>query len=198
MHVIQEPMNKVKLIGVRKSLVIIGYFDGLHPLHQKVVKTGIDVAKRNNLPVVLVTFSKKLKKPDTTITDDLMNSNAKIEFVEKKFQHINFYVEIKILEKTPNMKANDFMRWLKKTLKATKIVEGEDFTFGQGGQGNVEDLKQFFGEENVIVIPRNAAFSSTKIREALARGDIQEAEKILGRELEVELNYLGPNSNAWQ
>lgn len=110
MHVIQEPMNRVRLVGVRKSLVIIGYFDGLHPLHQTVVETGIEIAKRNNLPVVLVTFSRKLKKSNSSVAEDLMDNNAKIDFVEKKFRHINYYVEIKILEKTQHTTPQEFMQ----------------------------------------------------------------------------------------
>lgn len=72
-------------------------------------------------------------------------------------------------------------------LGARRVVVGEDFRFGKGRAGDtalLEALGRELGFE-VVVVPAvgdgQGAFSSSRVREALARGDVASARAVLGR-----------------
>jgi len=80
--------------------------------------------------------------------------------------------------------AQDFMqRILRDALNAQTILVGEDFRFGAKRAGTVEDFKQ--AQFNLLTLPQvnlhNIRVSSTRVREALANGHLNEATQLLGR-----------------
>jgi riboflavin kinase/FMN adenylyltransferase len=72
-------------------------------------------------------------------------------------------------------------------LKASFIVAGHDYTFGRKGEGTPERLTEFCGARGVgctIIPPERIGgkrVSSTYIRGLVAEGDMEQAERFLGR-----------------
>lgn len=80
----------------------------------------------------------------------------------------------------------EFVDYMCEELGAVGVVCGTDWKFGRGASGNVDTLKELSrGRLDVRVVPpveyEHGIVSSTRIREALANGDIEEANQLLGR-----------------
>ena len=74
-------------------------------------------------------------------------------------------------------------------MNTNKIVVGKDFKFGKNRTGDVNNIINYFGEDNVILLDdyliENEKVSSTKIRKYLDIGNIIQANKFLGRNYEL-------------
>ena len=73
-------------------------------------------------------------------------------------------------------------------LRVTKVICGENFRFGKGGAAGADELTSLCRECGIeaIVVPTvydcGAPISTTRIREHIERGEIEEANRLLGRE----------------
>ena len=89
-------------------------------------------------------------------------------------------------ETTKNMPYQDFFRYLTEDLQAAGLVCGNDFRFGNGGEGNAERLKSLCQAKNIpcVIVPEQTVdgirISSTHIRSLLEEGKMEEAVKFLG------------------
>jgi riboflavin kinase/FMN adenylyltransferase len=76
---------------------------------------------------------------------------------------------------------------LVRELRAAQVVVGADFRFGAKRAGDVAKLQQlgeslgFLAESHAVVADAAGAFSSTRVRAAIARGDVEDAKVVLGR-----------------
>lgn len=168
-------------------MVTTGTFDGVHIGHRKILAQLNEVAQNVNGESVLLTF---FPHPRTVIQPDLdlklINSqNEKIEFLkETGLQHLIIHPFTKEFSRTTSV---DFVRnILVNTIGAKKLVIGYDHHFGRNREGSFEHLKQYgpvygFDVEEISAQDiDNTTVSSTKIREAIEKGDIQHANEYLG------------------
>lgn len=161
--------------------VAMGYFDGLHVGHHAVVQTAVDWAKAHGAMPALFTFDlpqkNNLKGKRLMGTDDKHAAIAQMgiaHYVEPKFDDIKHY--------SPEA----FVDLLVDTLNVRALVCGENFTFGAKAAGNVALLQTLCAARDVtvLVVPlaqyQGEVVSSTRIRTALAAGDIPQANAMLG------------------
>jgi len=168
-----------KIPGIKRSLVVIGKFDGLHQYHEKLIKIATKLAVKNYLQLIVLSFDSSFNSLNHQVNDQMMHPKEKESIFEDYFA-LDYYIELVVNENLQSYSQNQFMGWLKKTLKCQMLVEGSDFTFGTDKQGTVTDLKRYFGDENVYVLNRNSrSLSSTKIRDLLKKGKINQANKLL-------------------
>lgn len=173
--------------ALSKAVVTTGTFDGVHLGHRKILAQLNKVAGRINGESVLLTF---FPHPRTVIQPDLdlklINSqNEKIEFLkETGLEHLIIHPFTKEFSRTTSV---DFVRnILVNTIGAKKLVIGYDHHFGRNREGSFEHLKEYgpvygFDVEEISAQDiDNTTISSTKIREAIERGDIQHANEYLG------------------
>ena len=170
-----------------KSVVTIGTFDGVHFGHQEILNKLVEDAKNAGKKSVLLTFfphPRMVLQKDATI--------ALINTIEER---------TKLLEKTgldyliihpfsiafSKLTAFDFVRdLLVKQLNISKLIIGYDHHFGKNREGNIEQLTEYSQQFDFLVeeIPAqdidSVSVSSTKIRKALASGNLQTANKYLG------------------
>lgn len=163
------------------TIVAIGKFDGIHEGHQKLI--SYMTSRKNELKSVVFTFSYAseifLKKDERILSDD--------ERREKfKKLGVDYLVEYDLNEVTSKMEPEDFVgEILVKRLHAKEIVCGPDLSFGYKGRGNVDLLNSLSSKlglkVNIIdkVKYLGEDISSTRIREALALGNIFDANKML-------------------
>ena len=169
------------IIDSSKIVTSIGGFDGIHLGHQALFKKAYQVSKGhfqivtfNQIPKIY--FNKNLKP--------ILSQEDRIRiFDELKPKNIIF-LDFKSVN---SMNALDFCELLKHNLKTEKLVIGKDFKFGNNRVGDVNTLLQYFGEDNVILLDDylidSEKVSTTKIRLFYAQGNIQDAEKYLGRKI---------------
>lgn len=169
-----------KYNGTKKTAVTMGKFDGLHRGHQKLVDKIRDYASYE-CDSVLCAFDMH--------RDAIMTNRERREHLDGK---IDWLIDCPFTEQLRNMEAEDFIRdILFGKLNAAHVVVGNDFVFGHEKRGSVAMLEKYAAEYGytVDVVEKeryqDMIISSTYIRDALAQGDVQLAERLLGYPYEL-------------
>ena len=177
----------------KKSVILIGNFDGLHLGHQKLFKLAQLYKKKNNLKIGVINFNpmpkmffnKSLKNFRLSSINQKLNllNDLGIDFIiTKKFN--------KIFSKT---KSIDFIKnILSQKLNAKFIFVSNNFRFGNQREGDVNLLIK--NEKNYnykLVKPKplivsQKIVSSSLIRSLLEKGFLEKANKLLGRKWSIE------------
>lgn len=170
------------------SIITIGTFDGLHIGHQKIINDLVRVAKKNNLYSIVLTFFPHprmvlQKDSDLKMIDTLEEKQL---FLEK--MGVDVLIIHPFSKAFSRLTALEFTRdLLVNQLKISQLVIGYDHRFGRNREATIDDLKSFGLDYNFTVdeIPsqdiKSIAVSSTKIRNALNKGDLKTANQFLGR-----------------
>lgn len=173
-----------------KTAVTIGTYDGLHLAHRQIVNKVTSLAKEKGLRSFIVTFEPhpqevlKNKTPDIKL---LTAIDEKLRLFEAA--GIENVLIIKFTEGFSKTDAREFYeRYVVGSIGLSDLVIGYDHLFGRNREGSIETLKSLsreFGFEihRVDEIDvEGKPVSSTRIRHALADGNIEEANKLLGYE----------------
>lgn len=162
----------------------IGNFDGVHLGHQALLKSLIATAQSQNLKSVVMTFE---PHPREFFTPDqaparLTSLREKLElFAEAGVEQV--YV-CQFNSRFAKITAEDFMQTIMRdALNAQSVLVGQDFRFGAGRKGTVADFEAAgFNLVNLSNVEYDGQrVSSTVVREALAKGDLDKAATLLGR-----------------
>lgn len=177
-----------KYSPAKPAILTIGTFDGVHIGHQKILKSLVDEAQQQNCHSVVLTF---FPHPRIVLQQD--HSVRMIDTLDEKISSLEkLGIDILIVQKFTTafsrIKAETFARdLLFKKINTKKMIIGYDHRFGKNREATVSDLigyGQLYNFE-VKVIPAqdiaDVAVSSTKIRQALATGDMQTTNRYLGR-----------------
>jgi len=167
--------------------VTIGTFDGVHIGHQKVLSKLVNSAKKNSASSVLLTFfphPRMVLQKDSHIK--LINTiEERIELLRKT--GLDALVVHEFTEDFAEKTALDFVKnVLVDHLKISNLIIGYDHRFGKNREGNFDQLTEYgktFGfKVNKISQQEidHITISSTKIREAIELGNIEEANRYLG------------------
>ncbi len=198
-----------------QTVVTSGTFDGVHLGHQKILKRLSSLAKDQRLKSVLLTF---WPHPRFVLHQNDQSLKLLTTFDEKASligqAGIDYLVRIPFTEEFSQLEPWDFVqKILINHLNASKLVLGYDHHFGKDRKGNFDYLNansKDFGFE-LEEIPRHdiddIGVSSTKIRNYLLQGLVEEASHLLGRKYSlrgqvVEGDKLGrgigyPTANIW-
>lgn len=173
---------------VRKPVVTIGTFDGVHLGHQKVIAQLKNFASQHDGETVIFTFHthpRLVTSPGETNLRLLTTLNEKIALLEKYgIDHLIIYT---FNHEFSQLTYSDFVeKILVNKLKTHCLVIGYDHKFGKNREGDFDYLKQC-AEKHQFLIERLDALeveeesvSSTKIRNALQAGEIEKASQFLG------------------
>ena len=169
-------------------VLAIGNFDGIHLGHQALLKKLTQTAKELNLNSAVMTFEphpREFFMPE--------NAPARLCSLREKLEYFadagvgRVYV-CAFNRHFAKITADEFMqRILRQSLNAEAILVGEDFRFGAKRAGSVTDFVD--AKFNLISLPQvnlnDSRVSSTRVRLALAAGELQEAAALLGRSYSI-------------
>ena len=185
-----------------KAVVTIGTFDGVHIGHQQIIAQLKKEAARIGGQTVLVTFDPHPRKIVSTKPLQLINSlEEKIELLEQ--QGIDNLVIVPFTAEFSSQPASAYIEdFLVSRFHPHTVIIGYDHRFGKDRSGDFHLLESYAKQHafELIEIPVHvideASISSTKIREALLNGQLEEACRFLGYDyffegLVVEGNKLG-------
>ena len=176
------------------SAVTIGVFDGVHLGHQALIGELAQQAHSNSLVPTVVTFDQhpaRIVRPETA-PRLLCDLEQRLELLEASGAERVYVVQFEAARARET--AEEFVEaTLVRSLKTARVVVGKDFHFGAGRKGDVTlltELGDAHGFETVGTTlvhdpEKGDVVSSTRIRDALIRGDVAEAESLLGRPHEV-------------
>lgn len=156
----------------------LGNFDGVHRGHQRLLLDTTFHAKKES--GVLLFDPPSPFKGDGVLT----SLEQKIAICRKlRLDHV-FVLETE--DAFWNLSPQEFCDQILKKLGASCLCCGEDFRFGKKAEGKVADLKKDF---EVILTPfledEGVKISSSLIREAIRKGDVEKADRLLGRPYEI-------------
>lgn len=172
----------------RGCVATIGNFDGVHRGHRAVIDALKQRAQEHGLPALLITLEPQPLEffaPDKAPAR-LASLGEKLSLIRDA--GIDRTLVLKFDGKMASMEAQDFIeKILVEKLGVRHLYVGDDFRFGKGRAGDFEMLKEYgkqhdFAVESLdTVIYEGNRVSSSRIREALAKGDLAEADLCLGR-----------------
>ena len=174
---------------VAGTVVTVGTFDGVHRGHQDVLARLVAKARGAGLPAVVVTFDihpLEVVRP-ASAPPLLTVADEKIEVLAES--GIDYLAMLPFTRALASYPAEQFVDdVLRARFRMRSLLIGHDHGFGRGRAGDVEVLRTLGSRDRfeVEVVPAVAlgaggAVSSTVIRQALARGDLDAAHDGLGR-----------------
>jgi riboflavin kinase/FMN adenylyltransferase len=179
------------------SVVTIGAYDGVHRGHQRVLHLVRELATARGLDAAVVTFDRhpaQVVRPESA-PKLLTSLDQKLELLDATGD-VDLCCVLTFDEQRSHETAEEFVtEVLVERLRARLVVVGKDFHFGYKRGGNVDLLERMGAELGFEVIgfglvavegdPAGTIYSSTRIRELLAEGNVAEAARLLGRPHEV-------------
>jgi len=179
----------------KSAVITIGNFDGVHIGHQALFHEVIELAEAMDGTAVAMTFD---PHPIRVITRNghpplITLYEQKQELIQKA--GIDVLICIPFTMDFAALSARTFVEdILVKRIGMKAIVVGQDYTFGNNREGNVDLLKRYADELGFKVIVAdwiqsstvdNDRISSTAIRELVMDGQIEKAGKMLGRNYQI-------------
>lgn len=174
-----------------KTVAAIGFFDGIHKGHQKVIKTAVTKAKESNMESAVITFH-----PHPSVV--LKKEKAHVQYItpiqEKQeiLQQMNvdrLYI-ITFSKELASLSPQKFIDHFIIGLNVQHLVAGFDFTYGHKGEGNMDNIhshaRNAFDYTTIDKVElEKEKVSSTKIRTLLSEGNVEKVNQYLGRNLSV-------------
>ena len=179
----------------KRSIVLIGNFDGMHLGHQKLFKLAQSYKKKYNLKIGVINFDPmpKMFFNQSLKNFRLSNISQKINLLKKL--KVDFIITKKFDKVFSKTKSINFIRQiLFQKLNAKFIFVSNNFRFGNKREGDVNLLinHELDYDYKVIkpkpLITSNKIMSSTLIRNLLENGYLDKANKLLDRKWCIEGN----------
>jgi riboflavin kinase/FMN adenylyltransferase len=172
--------------------VAIGNFDGVHLGHARLLEACVAAALNRNLVPTVLTFE---PHPASVVSSRGAPPRIQTLRSRKRFlreAQVEELAELTFDASVARLSPREFVdQALVEGLRALCVVVGQGFRFGASRTGDVETLRDLGASrfETLEVPTLSDSFgpvSSSRVRDALLRGDLVEAERYLGRPYEIE------------
>jgi riboflavin kinase/FMN adenylyltransferase len=170
----------------RGGAVAIGNFDGVHRGHVKIVHRLLERAAEVSGPAVVFTFDPhpvRLLRPEQC-PPPLTWTQRKAELLVR--HGVDWIVAYPTDEALLRLSAEDFFQgFVCDALAARAMVEGPNFFFGHNREGSIERLRELTAAAGISldvvepVVVDGVLVSSSRVRELLGAGRVDEARKLL-------------------
>lgn len=182
-----ETFTEIKPGLLNQSALALGFFDGVHPGHQSVIKKAVEQAKILGVTPAVITF----KEHPRAVT--LGKSPPLLTLPEQRLElcaqlGIEAALLLSFTEELCRLAPADYVRQvLVECMGAKAVSVGYNHRFGKNRTGDPELLRvlgKTMGYEVFVageVDFDGKEISSSRIREALGTGNVEQANELLGR-----------------
>ena len=170
---------------LKKIILVLGFFDGVHLGHQKLINEGKKISRRKNLPLVVMTFDHHPR--------EVYDKNKNFQYIDtlnekaNKMQRlgVDYLVVAPFTTAFSKLSGQEFVDNVIVKLNTDTVVAGFDYTYGPKNISNMEHLGQFAkGRFDIMEVSKQTIggqkIGSTEIREAIKNGEMETAYKLLG------------------
>lgn len=180
-------------IPTDEVVMVLGFFDGVHQGHRKVIETGKKIAEEKGLKLAVMTFNQHpsivFKKVLPENMKYLNSLEQKEQLMEKLGVDILYVVEFTsaFAQLTPQ----EFVDQYIVGLHGVAAVSGFDYTYGPKDLADVAHLPGYAKNRfDVITVNKEelagAKISSTRIRELMEKGQMEDVTDLLGYVYETD------------
>lgn len=169
---------------IQDCVLVLGYFDALHRGHKALFDKAREIAEQEKLQIAVLTFNESPQLTFVRFSPDLL---LHLTSPEKRYAKFAEYGVDKLYltdftTRFSRISSDDFIKNYIENLRAKVVVVGFDYKFGHNRTDSDYLVRNFSGQ--VITVPevqeKGEKISSTRIRNLIAKGDIAEANKLLG------------------
>ncbi|WML31772.1 cytidyltransferase [Neobacillus sp. OS1-32] len=182
---IQHPISETLKNQMAPCALALGFFDGVHKAHQKLLQTTKEIAERNQIIFAVMTFFPHPR--------EIINPKLKMRYltpmVSKEERFLEMGVEkLFVVQFDPyfsSLSPEEFVEHYIIGVKCRHVVAGFDYHYGRMGKGDIEMLTNYGkGNFSVTMVSKleyeGKKISSTAIRELLSLGNVQTIPHFLG------------------
>lgn len=175
-----------------KTSIALGNFDGLHEGHQRLIERVVSYGLENGLTSSVLLFKSHSRDLlSNHATKILTNLDQKLKLLDQMGVELVFLKEFdnEFMLMTPE---NFITNFLLKTCHAACVIVGYDYRFGNKAMGDVAMLSQWslkLGYHLFVESPikdESNFISSSRIRQLILKGKVEEAAELLTRPHTVE------------
>ena len=169
-------------INVEKTVLCLGFFDGVHIGHQSIIQK----AKNEGYKVSVLTFDEAPAYVLGRIKENhyLTSVSDKAEILESL--GVDYLFLMDFTKETAELTKDEFIEKVIRPLNPYKLYCGEDYTFGVRGEGTPFYLSLMF---DVVVVEtaldNGKKVSARDISKLIEKGDVEQANKLLGRPFRI-------------
>ena len=179
--------NEQDIQQIEHTVLVLGYFDGLHKGHQALFAEARKIASDKDLKIAVLTFPESPKLTFVRYQPSLLFHLTSLEDRLQQLENlgVDYLYLIDFTSQFARNTAKQFVEKYISRLKAKAVVAGFDYHFGSD-RYSAEDLEKLF-DGQVIVVPsvnlNGSKISSTRIRETILAGNVAESNQLLGYSL---------------
>ncbi|WP_227395498.1 bifunctional riboflavin kinase/FAD synthetase [Jeotgalibacillus aurantiacus] len=175
-----------------KLSIALGFFDGVHKGHQKVIQTAVDYAAQHRLKSAVMTFEPhpsivlSSKKDPVRLLSTLSQKLEKIRHLG-----VDYVFVVRFTSAFAGLEPQQFVDQYLINLNVVHVTAGFDFSYGKMGRGKMDTLP--FHSRNAFtstIVEKqelsDEKISSTRIRQLIGDGEVQAAAELLGEEYITE------------
>ena len=166
----------------KKRVVALGFFDGIHKAHQKIIGSAVVEATEKGFKSAVITLDKSPKEYfGKTSEESLTPTNKKNELLENLGVNEVYYLEFN--EKLQNLSPEEFINNILKKLNVDKVFCGFDYRFGFKGLGTPDLIKDSGIEVTVLEKEKidEEKISTTVLKEFVRKGEFSKYNEYTGR-----------------
>lgn len=184
-------------------VLTIGIFDAVHLGHQALLKTAREIADKQQGRLMVMTFINhpvEVLRPGSTVSK-LCTLDHRLALLEK--QGVDGVILLEFTRQFAGQTAEEFISAVFSKLFFQALVLGHDARVGVDRQGDSPFMRQLAARLGYLLqfVPPHqhgaTIISSSLIRQAVSRGDLAEAQRLLGRKFSI-VSTLSPDFGAYR
>lgn len=175
-----------KNIDTSPTILVLGYFDGLHRGHQALFDKARELAAEKNASISVLTFPESpvlvFEKFNEDLLKHLTSPDKRLQLFEKN--GVDFLYLTDFTSHFAKLTSHDFLQKYIQKMNVVSIVVGFDYRFGSD-HGDLSQLSDYDTYQIAQVSDSGEKISSTRIRQAILDGNVSLANQLLGYAYEV-------------